>query len=177
MSRHAKTPGTQRTQRTSRRLNRKTALDLNQRGFTNPEIARQQGVATSTVWRFLQQTKPEKQALEQFKTNRADVLARLQAMSLDAQERIIKTLDDGVVGALTASQKSGLLMSLNAQAGTSFDKERLQRGQSTQNISWASRLIDETVKNLSGKRPQAGAPSEVVGQSSDPPGAVGNSHE
>lgn len=131
----------QRTKRTARKLDRKKALDLHQRGFSNPEIAQNQGVATTTVWRFLQQTKPERQALETFKANRADVLARLQAKSLDAQERILDTLDDGMVAALTPSQKSGLLMSLNAQSGTVFDKERMERGQSSHNISIIGKMM------------------------------------
>lgn len=139
---------THRTQRTARKLNRAKALQQADRGMSNPEIAKQQGVASSTVFRFMQRIKPERQALEQFKAHRADVLARLQAKSLDAQERILDTLDDGVIVALTPSQKSGLLMALNAQHGTSFDKERLERGQSTSNQSVMSTMLNTVVKNL-----------------------------
>jgi len=131
----------QSNQRKARKINRKKVLDLHAKGLSTEEIARHQGVAPSTVWRFLQQTEPERQALEQFKTCRADVLARIQAKSLDAQERILDTLDDGMVAALTPSQKSGLLMSLNAQSGTVFDKERLERGQSTQNVSLIGKMM------------------------------------
>ena len=81
------------------------------------------------------------------------MLARLQAKSLDAQERILDTLDDGVIGALTPSQKSGLLMSLNAQHGTSFDKERLERGQSTSNQSIMSAMLGHAVKTLYTTKP------------------------
>jgi hypothetical protein len=101
----------------------------------------------------MQRMRPERQPLELFKTHRADILARLQAKSLDAQERIVDTLSDGVIGALTPSQKSGFLMSLNAQHGTSFDKERLERGQSTSNQSIISRLLDDTVKGLYKPKP------------------------
>ena len=116
--------------------------------MSNPEIAKQQGVASSTVFRFMQRMKPERLALEQFKTHRADVLARIQAKSLDAQERIVDTLNDRVIEALTPSQKSGFLMSLNAQHGTSFDKERLERNLSTNNQSVMSTMVDNTIKNL-----------------------------
>lgn len=133
----------QRKPRTARKLDRKKVVDLYKKGLSTEEIAKHQGVAPSTVWRFLQQTKPEQQALESFKANRADVLARLQAKSLSAQERILDTLDDGVVAALTPSQKSGLLMSLNAQSGTVFDKERLERGQSTSNVSLVGKMMGE----------------------------------
>lgn len=141
MTPRSKSSDGQRSQRIARKLDRKKVLDLYQRGFSNPEIAQHEGVATTTVWRFLQQTKPERQALEYFKANRADVLARLHAKSLDVQERIIDTLDDAVIKALTPSQKTGLLMSLNAQSGTAFDKERLERGKSTMNVSTLVRIL------------------------------------
>lgn len=41
-----------------RKLDRKKVLDLHARGFSAPEIAQQQGVAHSTVWRFLERAKP-----------------------------------------------------------------------------------------------------------------------
>ncbi len=142
----------QRKEGKPRKLDRKKVLDLHARGFSAPEIAQQQGVAHSTVWRFLERMKPEIVAVESFKTHRADVLARIQAKSLDAQERIIDTLDDGLLAALTPSQKSSMLMALNAQSGTAFDKERLERGQSTANISTISRMLDTQVSTLYKRR-------------------------
>jgi hypothetical protein len=138
----------QRKEGKARKLDRKKVLDLHARGFSAPEIAQQQGVAHSTVWRFLERMKPEIGAVESFKTHRADVLARIQAKSLDAQERIIDTLDDGLLAALTPSQKSSMLIALNAQSGTAFDKERLERGHSTANISTISRMLDNQVSTL-----------------------------
>jgi hypothetical protein len=46
------------------------------------------------VWRFLERMKPELGVVEAFKNNRADVLARIQAKLLDAQERIIDMLNN-----------------------------------------------------------------------------------
>jgi len=155
---------TERTKRASRKLNRARALEQASRGLSNPEIARQQGVNKSTVFRFMQREKPQRQAVELFKLRRADILARIQAKSLDVQEQILDTLDD-VVSALTPSQKSGLIMSLNAQHGTAFDKERLQRGQSTSNQSIISRLVDATVKNL--YKPKRESPSNQPPITSD----------
>ena len=158
---------TGRTQRTARKLNRAKALQQASRGMSNPEIAKQQGVASSTVFRFMQRIKPERQAVEQFKAGRADVLARLQAKSLDAQERILDTLDDGVIGALTPSQKTGLLMALNAQHGTSFDKERLERGQSTSNHSIMSAMLGHAVKTLYTTKPVIEHQRKATGASPD----------
>lgn len=150
----------------ARKIDRKKVLDLHARGFTAPEIAQQQGVAHSTVWRFLERMKPELGAVEAFKKGRADVFARIQAKSLDTQERIIDTLDDVSLGALTPSQKSGLIIALNAQAGTLFDKERLERGQSSHNVSIITAMLDAAHDQLykPGTPPVAAEPSHPAGE-------------
>ena len=132
---------TQRTKRTARKLDRKQAMQLAERGLTNPEIAKMTGVVSSTVYRFLSQSMPERHALEVFKKERGDVFARLAAKSLDLQERLVDTFDESVVVALKAHEKGSLLHALNIQAGTLYDKERLERGQSTQNLSLLGRLV------------------------------------
>lgn len=134
-----------RLQRSARKLNRKAALDQRARGLSMGEIAALQGVATSTVRRFMERMKPEQAAVEEFKNGRADVLARIQSKSLDLQERIIDTMDDGVVAALLPHQKSGLLQALNAQAGTLFDKERLERGKTTQNVGLIAKMMGDAL--------------------------------
>ena len=155
----------ERTKRNARKMDRAKVVALAKQGMSTLDIARHQNVSPSTVWRFLQQTKPERQALELFKAHRADVLARLQAKSLDAQERILDTLDDGMIGALAPSQKTGLLMALNAQHGTLFDKERLERGESTSNISIVSRML-ESVTSLH-KRQAASKQSTQADEQAD----------
>ena len=147
-----------RTPRTATKLDHAKVLALAEQGVSTADIAKLQGVVPSTIFRFMQRMAPARQTVEQFKAGRADVLARLQAKSLDAQERILDTLDDGVVEALTPSQKSGLLMALNAQHGTSFDKERLERGQSTSNQSVLTTMLNATVKGLYAPKSVPGKP-------------------
>jgi IS30 family transposase len=137
-----------RTQRKARKLDRAKVLELSEQGLSTADIAKHQQVAPSTIFRFLQQTQPERLALEAFKKERGDVFSRLSAKSLDLQEKIIDTFDDGLVAALTPSQKSGLLMTLNVQAGTLYDKERLERGQSTHNVSLLGKMILEAESEL-----------------------------
>jgi hypothetical protein len=144
---------TERIQRTARKLDRAKTVELADRGMSTADIAQHQGVAPSTVFRFLQQTKPERQALEQFKSHRADCLARLQGMTLDIQDRLLRTMNDAVLGALKPGEKTGLLIALNATAGTAFDKERLERGQSTSNQSIMSTMLNATVKSLYAPKP------------------------
>ena len=138
----------QRPQRSARKLDRKTALEQKARGLSNTEIAGLQGVATSTVRRFLDRMKPEQAAVEEFKTCRADSLARIQGKALDLQERIIDSMDDRVLGTLTPHSKNGLLQSVNTIFGTAFDKERLERGKSTQNIGLVARMMGSSLDRL-----------------------------
>jgi len=147
----SKISAVQCNQRKARKLDRKKVLDLHAKGLSTQEIAQHQGVAPSTIWRFLQQSEPERQALEQFKTGRADVLARIQAKALDVKERILDTMDNAVIKGMTISQKNGALIALNNVQGTAFDKERLERGESTQNINQLSKLLRVNIKTLYAK--------------------------
>ena len=138
----------ERTQRTPRKLDRAKTVELAQQGMSTADIAQHQGVVPSTVFRFLQQTKPEQAALGRFKKDRGDVFARLAAKSLDLQERILDTYDERLVAALKPHEKGSLLHALNIQAGTLYDKERLERGQSTSNLSVLAKLITEAEAGL-----------------------------
>ncbi len=142
-----------RSNRTPYKLQADAVLAAKKAGCTTREIAAAQGVAHSTVTRFLEKYSPAIQAVTEFKNNRADILARIQLKALDLQECIIEDLaKDGLATTLTPQQKSGLLQSLNIVNGTLFDKERLERGQSTQNISTLSRMIDHSVTTAHQRR-------------------------
>ena len=134
--------------RSPRKINASRVLKLAELGMPKVDIAKSQGVRPNTIWRFLDQHRAHVQAIGVFKEKRADLLAGLQAKVLDVQSRIIETLDDGVIRGLKAQAKTGLLMALNATSGTSFDKERLERGQSTSNQSVMSLMVDNTIKGL-----------------------------
>ncbi len=137
--------------RKARKLDTKQAEKLYAAGHSMPDIAYKLDVNVSTVWRYLESLKREKREIDEFKANRADAFADLQAKSIELQRRIIESFTDGVLVALTPSQKSGLLGSLNAVAGTIYDKERLERGQSTENVSLLTKVLgsaqDKVFKN------------------------------
>ena len=134
-----------KVKRSLRKVNPQRALELHRKGMNNAEIARSMGVNTSTIYRFLQNTSAEVQAVKQYREGRADALAKVQAMALDVQTRLLAGLDDGVLAALTPSQKSGLLLSVNTVYGTLYDKERLETGKSTQNHSLIARMMGDAL--------------------------------
>lgn len=138
--------------RPARKINEQKVKELHAKGLNTSEIARHQGVNQSTVWRFLDRTEPDRQALERFKAGRADAFADLQAKAISVQHKIIESIqrdvDNGVSEAWTANEKGRLLDALNTVQGTIFDKERLERGESTANVSTVSRMVDASVSSL-----------------------------
>jgi IS30 family transposase len=130
-----------RTQRTARKLDRAKVVELAEQGLKTVDIAKHQGVAPSTIFRFLQHTEPDRHALEAFKKDRGDHFARLSMKSLELQDKIVDTFDDALIRTLKPHEKGSLLHALNIQAGTLYDKERLERGQSTSNLSILGKII------------------------------------
>ena len=149
-------PSPSRTQRkvkrSLRKVNPQRAIELHRNGLNNAEIARTMGVNTSTIYRFLQNTSEEVQAVKQYKDGRSDVLAKVQAMALDVQTRILASLDDRVLDALTPFQKGSMLHSINTVYGTLYDKERLELGKSTQNVGLIARMMGDSLGRI-GKGP------------------------
>lgn len=138
--RQKRNPSAQGTRR-ARSLDRDKALAMARAGVPPQDIAQHQGVARTTVWRFLQTHKDELTNLNIYKANRADYMAALHGEAVSLQKRIIATFDDGVLSALKPSEKTGLLMALNATAGTVFDKERMERGESTSNVAIIGKIM------------------------------------
>jgi len=109
------------------------------------EIAKEQGVARQSVYAVIHEIERNKAQIEKFRENRADILAslqqqnqRIQAKVLDALEEQVST--EGFTSDTTANQKTSILHSLTVAAGIQLDKERLERGESTANVSVISKI-------------------------------------
>lgn len=124
------------------KLDQVKTLALRARGLSTAEIAPIVGVNQSTVWRFLDSIDAEKVELSKFKVNRADVFAGLQGKALALQHKLVDHLmGDGVIDALSDGAKVQLANSINNVFGTAYDKERLERGQSTENHSVMHKIL------------------------------------
>ena len=144
---HAVEPAPAKAKRKSRKLNDQKVLELAAQGLSAVDISKHQAVSPSTITRFLQAYQIDRDALTDYKNGRADILAWLQGKNLKIQTELLDKLD-GLPYALTPQQICGLLFALNTQHGTLFDKERLERGQSTQNISTISKMLDNQVSTI-----------------------------
>lgn len=168
------------TQQPKSSITIETVLREQDRGLSQRDIAAKHGVHRSAVRWLIEKHREEKQEVSEFKSHRADILAQLQSKSIALQTQLIDELrEDGNRTALTASQKTGLLIALNSINGTAYDKERLETGQSTQNISAVSRMIDSAVsdmykplrnKGVVGSAPHEGASGHSDGEATGPAG-------
>jgi hypothetical protein len=157
----------ERRQRPARKIDRDKVQALHSAGMSTADIAQHQQVARRTIQRFLASIDAEKQAIDLFKSHRADVFATLQAESLEVQASIVRSLmDDGVLASLTPHQKASFLAVLSAQHGTLYDKERLERGQSTSNVSVIHKLMGEAFKRAGQPTTDSGSEPAAVPEES-----------
>lgn len=99
-------------------LNKRVKMKIG--GMTYKEIAEIEGVTKQAICKQISNLIPNKSALDTYKQNRADILAGKQIEILQA---------------LTPDKiKDASALQLVTSMGILTDKERLERGQSTQNI-------------------------------------------
>jgi len=140
----------QRKQRKTgfKHVNPLAVLDGLKQGLTQSEIARRQGLNTSSINRFLAKIKPHFAALEEFKVHQGKgltyTLARSQQIQhayLDEIERQLeenRNMDSSKRQPLGENLKGlGKMTWVNA---VTYDKHRLEYGQSTSNIGIAGMI-------------------------------------
>lgn len=96
-------------------------IELRELGLLLSEIAELCGISESAVSKRLKAARTANRGLEIFKSRRADILARVQ-------HRLINSLTDSDIKSMSGYQR---LVGM----GILYDKERLERGQSTSNVS------------------------------------------
>lgn len=95
------------------------ALKMRAQGLSYAEIAKTQGTSKQAVHRRLQALLPDADT-DAYKAMRADILSKMQL-------KVLETIDDESI------QKAPLAARAMA-FGVLYDKERLERGQSTSNM-------------------------------------------
>lgn len=146
--------------RSARKLNREKVLDLRAKGVPIRDIAKTQGVHSSTIARFFQGNLQAKESLAVYKANRADIFAEVQAKGLRVQSQILDSLvGDRVLGALAPHQKASILQAVNVVVGTIYDKERLELGKSTQNVGLIARMMGDSLGRIGKATSNGGDPT------------------
>ncbi|MBE3143197.1 MAG: hypothetical protein IMZ61_04635 [Planctomycetes bacterium] len=102
------------------------AIDLKvNHGLSLSQIGAIQGVSKQAVHQAIKAILPEKEYIEPFKANRADILAHIQAKAAVTY----LSLDE-------ADQKKLLMRRGLVDMGIAYDKERLERDLSTANVAY-----------------------------------------
>lgn len=114
-------------------------------GLNCKDIGAVVGVDQSTIWRFLDRMKVEAGHIKRYTENRADVLARMGGRVAGLIEGVSDALqsdiENGMLASCKTEAKAGILRDLSVVKGVLFDKERLERGQSTQNVSLIGKMM------------------------------------
>jgi hypothetical protein len=94
------------------------------------------GVSGGTVRLYLKRVAPELEALRTFKDGLGDSLALTLAKCTDLEDKLLDALnDDNILATLSTTEKERLLGRVTIAKGVTYDKWRLQTGQSTANNS------------------------------------------
>ena len=119
-------------------------------GLTHKEIAAIHGVAPSNVTRFLERYSIQQADTERYKKHRADIFAftgsKASAVVDSVLDSIGQDIENGVLDALEPRIKAGIARDLSVVKGVYFDKERLERGQSSQNISLIGKMMGSALE-------------------------------
>lgn len=97
-----------------------TIIEYRNRGLSYAEIAKLTGCSRQNIQQRLEAIEYSKEDLENFKKNRADVFAFMQS-------KLINSIDSKTAKEMSPYHR---IVSL----GILFDKERLERGKSTENV-------------------------------------------
>jgi DNA-directed RNA polymerase specialized sigma subunit len=107
-------------------------IALYAKGMNMTEIGKVLGCSTAAISIRLKGHTEDLNALIPFKDSRADTLAFYQ-------RKLLNSIDKGAIEKCSAYQRVGMF-------GILYDKERLERGESTQNIAYAS--MDKTFRAM-----------------------------
>ena len=111
-----------------RKLDPTYAEKLAKKGITQEEIARLLGVHRTTVNRYLNMISPDNQALQEFQKKSPDVRDYIRMVSSDKRIRLLQTMDDKYLEALTPDQKQRHVQTLTVCEAIDTDKSSLERG-------------------------------------------------
>lgn len=109
-------------------------LELANKGVNATDIAKSQGVAISTITRYLQAIDPQLQAIRRYSSNKADTLAlsqlKSQAIGNIIQDLWLSDPDKYLIQQDVMVQKE-IFRALQGSKTYDHNQERLERGQAT----------------------------------------------
>jgi len=117
-------------------------------GNTYRKTAEIMGVSLGAIHKIIKEFESDRELVEFYRDNKADILLKAQMKNIALQQAIINSLSDDDITGMTAREKARWFQVLGTDYGIKFDKERLERGESTENLS----VFHELVKHVRDKR-------------------------
>ena len=101
------------------------------------------GVSKGTIANVVKEFEESKPLIDFYHRNRMEILRKSQVEDLTLQGAIKNSLSEEDVKAWTPDQKQRWFSALGVDYGIKYDKERIESGQSTQNVGVVVKAIHE----------------------------------
>lgn len=125
----------QKTRKTRNwKINPDKVIELREQGLTCTDIAKHQGVHTSTITRFLDKHANYLDDFITFKNNRDIEYDLALYKQAKIREKIQDSMQESDFSQLKPEQKGRVLRDVETAGGIMYDKHRLETGQTTANI-------------------------------------------
>jgi hypothetical protein len=142
-------PTNKPTKPRKRKLNTTKVITLYNQGVIPSDIAKQQGVAISTITRYLQSIKPQLQQIQTYSGLKADALClsqlKLQTVSNTILDKWIN--EPELIASQDVRLQKEVLVAVQGAKSYELTAERLERGQSSENIA----IIMDSIAAIKGQ--------------------------
>jgi len=106
------------------------------------------GVSLGTIHKIAKDFEGDRELVEFYRNNKSDILLKAQMNNMALQQEIINSISAEDIKRMTSNEKARWYQVLGTDHGIKFDKERLERGESTENVS----VIMEVAKQIRAER-------------------------
>jgi hypothetical protein len=145
-------PANKPTKTRKRKINTTKVITLYNQGVIPSDIAKNQGVALSTITRYLQSIKPQLQDIQTYSGMKADALClsqlKLQTVSNTILDKWIN--DPELISNADVRLQKEVLVAVQGAKSYELTAERLERGMSSENIQ----LIHADIAKIKGIQKQ-----------------------
>jgi transposase len=132
-------------QKESRKIDDDKVIELLEKNVSPKDIAQNQNVALSTIYRFIEKVSPKNKELERFKKNKATYLSDLNAK----QHEILNLLYQDIIDTLrediksySANEKRALIHSIQGGIGLISQEIREELGQGAQRVNQLTIIVE-----------------------------------
>jgi transposase len=118
--------------------------------MTPKEAAKTFGVTRQTIYNIISRVKQESPIISTFRALRADINTHNQIQRQEKQAKILESITDEEIEKADLKTKIIALNALGLDKGREYEQERLETGQSTENVAVIVAAIKDAKKRMEG---------------------------